>query len=172
MQKSLKLSTSTKLSPLSVMEKHHDYRKNNVFYCDCGFSWRRGMSGSHNCEDRLRAKLTDMAVQLTNAESKCRELAAGHWPRLQEQDINALMRFNETCEDGEGYDIGAEAMARLVEIGLAGKGPHGIRNITPFGQWVINALEGEVDLEPLKTEEDNIAESALRMAQLRTGAAQ
>ncbi|WP_335286865.1 hypothetical protein [Citrobacter freundii] len=49
--------------------------KNNVFYCDCGFSWRRGMSGSHNCEDRLRAKLTDMAVQLANAESKCRELA-------------------------------------------------------------------------------------------------
>ncbi|WP_417239001.1 hypothetical protein [Citrobacter freundii] len=33
------------------------------------------MSGSHNCEDRLRAKLTDMAVQLANAESKCRELA-------------------------------------------------------------------------------------------------
>ncbi|MGT8060954.1 hypothetical protein ACRW3F_00985 [Escherichia coli] len=50
--------------------------KNNVFYCDCGFSWRRGMSGSHNCEDRLRAKLTDMAVQLANAESKYREMAA------------------------------------------------------------------------------------------------
>ncbi|MDT7324853.1 hypothetical protein RQM08_09725 [Citrobacter freundii] len=71
--------------------------KNNVFYCDCGFSWRRGMSGSHYCEDRLRAKLaesqrefraadatihnlelkiTDMSVQLANAESKCRELAA------------------------------------------------------------------------------------------------
>lgn len=50
--------------------------KNNVFYCDCGFSWQRGMSGSHNCEDGLRAKLTDMAVQLANAESKCGELAA------------------------------------------------------------------------------------------------
>lgn len=49
--------------------------KDNVFYCDCGFSWRRGMSGSHNCEDGLRAKLTDMAVQLANAESKCRELS-------------------------------------------------------------------------------------------------
>ncbi|MCX2444521.1 hypothetical protein OQ466_26940, partial [Citrobacter freundii] len=49
--------------------------KDNVFYCDCGFSWRRGMSGSHNCEDGLRAKLTDMAVQLANAESKCRALA-------------------------------------------------------------------------------------------------
>lgn len=50
--------------------------KDNVFYCDCGFLWRRGMSGSHNCEDGLRAKLTDMAVQLANAESKCMDLAA------------------------------------------------------------------------------------------------
>ncbi|MBY5300961.1 hypothetical protein FP371_22370 [Citrobacter freundii] len=70
--------------------------KDNLFYCDCGFSWHRGMNGSHNCEDGLRAKLaesqrefraadatihnlelqlTDMAVQLANAESKCRELA-------------------------------------------------------------------------------------------------
>ena len=136
---------------------------------ECLFwAWR----GWQAAELASEQKLTDMAVQLANAESKCRELAADHWPRLQEQDINALMRFNETCEDGEGYDIGDEAMARLVEIGLAGKGPHGIRNITPFGQWVINAREGEVDLEPLKTEEDNIAESALRMAQLRTGAVQ
>lgn len=31
--------------------------KDNVFYCDCGFSWRRGMSGSHYCEDGLREKL-------------------------------------------------------------------------------------------------------------------
>ncbi|QMA47803.1 hypothetical protein HV030_15005 [Citrobacter freundii] len=122
--------------------------------------------------EELQSQNADTAVLLANSESKCRELEAGHWPRLQEQDINALMRFNETCEDGEGYDIGAEAMARLVEIGLAGKGPHGIRSITPFGQWVINAREGEVDLEPLKTEEDNIAESALRMDQLRTGVVQ
>ncbi|MDM3265707.1 hypothetical protein OGW15_12455 [Citrobacter sp. Cf039] len=138
--------------------------------------YRLGVRMAHGAwqasESASQQKLTDMAVQLANAESKCRELAAGNWPRLQEQDINALMRFNETCEDGEGYDIRAEAMARLVEIGLASKGPHGIRNITPFGQWVINAREGELDLEPLKTEEDNIAESALRMAQLRTGAAQ
>nr|WP_249417832.1 eae-like domain protein [Citrobacter freundii] len=49
--------------------------KDNGFYCDCGFSWQRGMNGSHRCEDGLRVKITDMAVQLANAESKCRELA-------------------------------------------------------------------------------------------------
>lgn len=28
-----------------------------VFHCDCGFSWRLGTSGHHNCGDGLRAKL-------------------------------------------------------------------------------------------------------------------
>lgn len=31
--------------------------KDNVFYCDCGFSFERGRSGHHECGDGLRAKL-------------------------------------------------------------------------------------------------------------------
>ena len=70
--------------------------KDNVFYCDCGFSWRRGMSGSHNCEDRLRAKLTDQAVQLANADSKCRELAVE----------NSAIKVMNDClsEEMRGYE--------------------------------------------------------------------
>ncbi|HHD2730135.1 TPA: hypothetical protein ACN014_005506 [Citrobacter freundii] len=74
--------------------------KDNVFYCDCGFSWRRDMSGSHNCEDGLRAKLTDMAVQLANAESKCRELAG---VVAENSTLKSAINFAEpwlpTCDD-------------------------------------------------------------------------
>ncbi|WP_320744605.1 hypothetical protein [Enterobacter sp. 276E10] len=31
--------------------------KDNVFYCDCGFSFERGHSGNHECGDGLRVKL-------------------------------------------------------------------------------------------------------------------
>ncbi|EKG3230965.1 TPA: hypothetical protein U2Q83_004234 [Enterobacter hormaechei] len=31
--------------------------KDNVFYCDCGFSFERGRSGYHECVDCLRRKL-------------------------------------------------------------------------------------------------------------------
>ncbi|HAS1301144.1 TPA: hypothetical protein NBO33_000765 [Enterobacter hormaechei] len=31
--------------------------KDNVFYCDCGFSFERGRSGNHQCGDGLRVKL-------------------------------------------------------------------------------------------------------------------
>lgn len=33
--------------------------KNNVFYCDCGFSFQRGRSGSHDCADGLRNKFAE-----------------------------------------------------------------------------------------------------------------
>ncbi|MBS6740789.1 MAG: hypothetical protein KH310_22285 [Enterobacteriaceae bacterium] len=94
--------------------------------------------------------------------------AEGVRPRIQERDLKALLRFNETCEDGEGYDIGIDAMNRLVEIGLCGKGYGGIRHITPFGQWVIDAQEGEIDSTPLRTESDVNADFSEHLArQLR-----
>lgn len=43
--------------------------KNNVFYCDCGFSFQRGRSGAHDCADGLRN-------QLAESEAKCAALAA------------------------------------------------------------------------------------------------
>ncbi|WP_316389803.1 hypothetical protein [Enterobacter cloacae] len=43
--------------------------KNNVFYCDCGFSFQRGHSGAHDCADGLRNKLAD-------SEARCAALAA------------------------------------------------------------------------------------------------
>ncbi|MFB4719091.1 hypothetical protein [Enterobacter chuandaensis] len=43
--------------------------KNNVFYCDCGFSFQRGRSGAHHCANGLRNKLAE-------SESRCAALAA------------------------------------------------------------------------------------------------
>lgn len=37
--------------------------KNNVFYCDCGFSFQRGRSGAHDCADGLRNKLAEYEVR-------------------------------------------------------------------------------------------------------------
>lgn len=43
--------------------------KNNVFYCDCGFSFERGRSGAHDCGSGLRKKLAE-------SEARCAALAA------------------------------------------------------------------------------------------------
>ncbi|WP_281083937.1 hypothetical protein [Klebsiella quasivariicola] len=36
---------------------------NGIFHCDCGFSWAKGKSGSHNCADGLRKILRQLAVE-------------------------------------------------------------------------------------------------------------
>ncbi|HCT5779653.1 hypothetical protein MWR46_18840 [Enterobacter hormaechei] len=38
--------------------------KDNVFYCDCGFSFERGRSGAHSCETGLRKKLAESEAKL------------------------------------------------------------------------------------------------------------
>lgn len=37
--------------------------KDNVFYCDCGFSWMRGKSGSHSCGDGLRQQIRALTIE-------------------------------------------------------------------------------------------------------------
>lgn len=36
----------------------------NVFHCDCGFSWQQGRSGSHDCDKGLRAQRDDLLAAL------------------------------------------------------------------------------------------------------------
>ncbi|HHT4113601.1 TPA: hypothetical protein ACTYZW_001295 [Citrobacter freundii] len=90
--------------------------KDNVFYCDCGFSWRRGMSGSHNCEDGLRAKLTDMAVQLANAESKCRDLAAEN--AVLKDGVNKAIEDIQCFYDSYGWHVSEDGESETAVVAL------------------------------------------------------
>jgi hypothetical protein len=71
---------------------------------------------------------------------------------LQEKDLRALKRFYETTEDGEGYDIGKDAVQRLAELGcLQRVGTTTRYGLTSFGLYVIGYFDYEL---PLKTERD------------------
>ena len=41
----------------------------NVFHCDCGFSWQRGKSGAHDCAVGLRAQRDQLAAENLNLKS-------------------------------------------------------------------------------------------------------
>lgn len=71
---------------------------------------------------------------------------------LQEKDLRALKRFYETTEDGEGYDIGKEAVQRLAELGcLQRVGTTTRYGLTSFGLYVLGYFDYQL---PLKTEND------------------
>lgn len=82
--------------------------KNNVFYCNCGFSFQRGHSGSHDCDDGLRNKLAD-------SEARCAALAA---------ENAGLKDFVKTCfraaADGASLD-GADIQELGERLGLFGR---------------------------------------------------
>ncbi|WP_431614677.1 hypothetical protein [Enterobacter kobei] len=48
--------------------------KNNVFYCDCGFSFERGRSGTHDCGTGLRKKLAESQREFRAADATSENL--------------------------------------------------------------------------------------------------
>lgn len=100
--------------------------------------------------------------------AKCLEGKLLPSPSVQDGDLKALLRFNETFEDGEGYDISDEAMNRLVELGMVAKERAGMRVITSFGMWVIARERGETVMV-LETQRDRDLAFQRKIAQLRAG---
>ena len=56
---------------------------------------------------------------------------------MSEDEREAFERFNETCEDGEGYDVPKTMMRRLAEIGVIHHTSRGIYGITKFGRLLV-----------------------------------
>ena len=56
---------------------------------------------------------------------------------LTDDERKAFERFNETCEDGEGYDVPRQMMKRLAEIGVIHHTSRGIYGITKFGRSLV-----------------------------------
>jgi hypothetical protein len=58
---------------------------------------------------------------------------------LNVEEMAALRRFNETCEDGEGYDVRKPMMQRLATIGAVRRTSGSYYEITSFGMHVLGA---------------------------------
>lgn len=76
---------------------------------------------------------------------------------LQSRDLEALIRFNETCEDGEGYDLSNDKMDRLIELGVVRKIKGSIREITTLGEMYIDINYHKSPEKYLMTEKDRAA---------------
>lgn len=60
--------------------------------------------------------------------------------KLMDNDhMEALRRFAETCEDGEGYDVSKSMMKDLAKIGAVSHIVRDIYEITRFGEFLLDA---------------------------------
>lgn len=84
------------------------------------------------------------APQAVNAERKY----------LQPADLGDLMRFQETTDDSEGYDIGKPAVKRLAELGVLQSHGFGTYGITAFGHFALEHMFSQRPSLPLMTNDD------------------
>jgi len=73
---------------------------------------------------------------------------------MSEDEREAFERFNETCEDGEEYDVPKTMMKRLAEIGVIHHTSRGIYGITKFGHFLVGKTTPP-QRKPLLDEEIN-----------------
>lgn len=91
---------------------------------------------------------------------------------LQHEDLKALLRFNETVEDDNSYDVPKEMMSRLSQIGVVQHTGRGSYSLTSFGRYVVNIAINSADRSclPLKTYSDYNIEYFKRISSMRSGA--
>lgn len=73
---------------------------------------------------------------------------------LQPADLGDLIRFQETTDDSEGYDIGKPAIRRLAELGVVQSHGFGTYSMTAFGHFAMEHMFKQSPLLPLMTNDD------------------
>lgn len=48
---------------------------NDIFKCECGFTWKRGFSGAHSCEPQYRTTIASLKTDLDAALNTCTLIA-------------------------------------------------------------------------------------------------
>ncbi|HDC4620395.1 hypothetical protein [Enterobacter asburiae] len=107
--------------------------KDNVFYCDCGFSFARGRSGTHDCAAGLRNKLAE-------SEAKCVALAAEN-AGLKESRKNLAEFIHEELDAGYPLNMSIETPdtdAFLAEV--RAQGVEMAAKSDQFSTWVQQGL--------------------------------
>lgn len=82
--------------------------KDNVFYCDCGFSFARGRSGAHDCADGLRKKLAESEAKCAAENAGLREYRPQPSGAAMMEALDAFYEYHE--------DVPEQGMMAAFEI--------------------------------------------------------
>lgn len=127
----------------------------------------KATSGGSFTEVCIAAQMATKALRqvATALQGRAQEGEPSDAAFLQEADQHLLHRFIETTEDGEGYDIGKDAVKRLAELGVVQSFGFGRYGVTMFGYWAHERFWHQNPGLPLLTNADRDARAALAQAQ-------
>lgn len=121
--------------------------KNNVFYCDCGFSFQRGRSGSHDCADGLRNKLAEYEARYAALAAENAGLKAAHPQPFGEDMMRALEAYewhqDEVPETGmlDAFFILRDSIRVETPATEAIMAEVRAQGVEMFGQWLSDSAD-------------------------------
>jgi hypothetical protein len=89
-------------------------------------------------EDGIKHSLGPTAFTAADVQAAYRAGLADAVPMTSEE-MAALMRFDETCEDDQGYDVPIGMMQRLGEIGVVQHLGRRVYYITEIGRAILDS---------------------------------
>ncbi|MFK3934015.1 hypothetical protein ACI2JB_10500 [Pantoea agglomerans] len=106
-----------------------------IHNCDCGFSWRTGKSGSHECGYGLRKQLADLKVQHDALAAE----NAVMLKLLTDISENHVEYFSE----GEGYTFAGVPLDYVSEINMYVSRDVNAENPFPATDTYLNSVRAE-----------------------------
>lgn len=88
-------------------------------------------------ERNARAAIKALAQQAASPAPEAQAVDAREL--LNAEELAALRRFDETCQDGEGYDVTKVMMQRLAEVGVAQRRSGAYYQMTEIGMRILAA---------------------------------
>ena len=111
------------------------------------------------CFEEDQEDIIKEAAALLSADSKDAGEPVALPFAILADELAALRRFHECASDGEGYDVPADMMQRLEEIGLVRRAHHPYYEYTNFGLSVLN---GDFDIRPQAADAQPLSASQVR----------
>ncbi|MEN4688296.1 hypothetical protein [Pantoea agglomerans] len=106
-----------------------------IHNCDCGFSWRTGKSGSHECGDGLRKQLADLKAQ-SDALAAENVLMLKLLTDISENHV-------EYFSEGEGYTFAGVPLDYVSEINTYVSRDVNAENPFPATDAYLNSVRAE-----------------------------
>jgi len=134
---------------------------------DCSGSGRVFV-GYSGLDSDGNAALSETCDQCGGSGEFVPDAEAYRW--LMPDDLSALRRFYETCEDNQPYDVPKDHMKRLAELGAVCSHGFGKYSLTAFGGWLLDLLPEGWPKLPLKTHADHDEYARAMIAAAQAGA--
>ncbi|HHH1913438.1 TPA: hypothetical protein ACPY4J_002110 [Yersinia enterocolitica] len=121
---------------------------NDIFKCECGFTWKRGFSGAHSCEPQYTATIASLKTDLDAALNTCSLIAealgiTGAVAGDTIAKVHQLVGENAALTDKAASELSNAWLLHKYWVGIQATLMHmRVGRINEATEWLIGTVSG------------------------------